>query len=477
MSVNRLKWIAPLLVGLISVLAKGSPQSLQVEGDRLVLPKASYSKWQGTVIPGVPETMREWIGSYLEELPNFVCDYKESRSEMFREGWVLMDTNEGQVRHVDGKSDFLVEIESGIPTNKQIWEVTSASLESFSSFFGVLSPSTNYRFTPNGEGLFTFQSDAGIHLFNGFTRDGVKRGVKNYPTWGTVQLEKSSHAIREFIEYLRVPERGMLAGLFTSGFRAGEHSWLREFGYVDVGEKSYWLPKREEIKSIYSDPKHDPQRVVQTYDNCRRFEVDSTIRYGNAVDASQPGFKQATGGTGSELGTTTEALEKGENTGLEVGANLDSAGFAGRSPNIPPQAPPAASQPPLSKAVRTSPKRNAPSEDRPPRSPRHEKESLLKRYGYHSTAPYEDEEDRPLLSRYGYVATEYQPPEPEEDSFIPSRYGYYASDFDRPPLREPPPEDEQVPEDDRSVFWWFVSTGILAFVGSFLGNFLRGRRG
>ena len=64
-----------------------------------------------------------------------------------------MDTNEGQVRHVDGKSDFLVEIESGIPTNKQIWEVTSASLESFSSFFGVLSPSTNYRFTPNGEGF------------------------------------------------------------------------------------------------------------------------------------------------------------------------------------------------------------------------------------------------------------------------------------------------------------------------------------
>ena len=98
-----------------------------------------------------------------------------------------------------------------------------------------------------GKGLFTFQSDAGIHLFNGFTKDGVKRGVKNYPTWGTVQLEKSSHAIREFIEYLRVPERGMLAGLFTSGFRAGEHSWLREFGYVDVGEKSYWLPKREEI--------------------------------------------------------------------------------------------------------------------------------------------------------------------------------------------------------------------------------------
>ena len=340
MSVNRLKWIAPLLVGLISVLAKGSPQSLQVEGDRLVLPKASYSKWQGTVIPGVPETMREWITTYLEELPNFVCDYKEIRSEMFRGNWVRMDSNEGQVRHVDGKSDFLVETESGILTNKLIWEVTSGSPDSFSSISGFLSTLQNYRFTPKGGGSFAFQSDAGVHLFSGYTKDGHPKDAKSYPTWGTVRVDKSSHAIREVIEYLRVPERGMLAGLFTSGFRAGEHFWVREFGYVDVGEKSYWLPKREEITSIYSDRKHDPQRVVQTYENCRRFEVDSTIRYVNSVDASQPGFKQATGGTGSELGTTTEALEKGENTGLEVGAPAGSAGFAGRSPNIPPQAPP-----------------------------------------------------------------------------------------------------------------------------------------
>ena len=306
MSVNRLKWIAPLLVGLISVLAKGSPQSLQVEGDRLVLPKASYSKWQGTVIPGVPETMREWITTYLDELPNFVCDYKEIRSEMFRGNWVRMDSNEGQVRHVDGKSDFLVETESGILTNKKIWEVTSGSPDSFASLSWFLSPSTNYRFTPNGEGVFTFQSDAGMNLVSGYTKDGRRKGTKYYPTWGTVRVDRSSHAILEVIEYMRVPERGRLAGLFTSGFIPGESSWLREFGYVEVGEKSYWLPKREEMRIIYSDSKHDPQRVVQTYENCRRFEVDSTIRYGNAVDASQPGFKQATGGTGSELGTTTD---------------------------------------------------------------------------------------------------------------------------------------------------------------------------
>ena len=130
-------------------------------------------------------------------------------------------------------------------------------------------------------------------------------------------------------------------------------------------------------------------RTVRTYENCRRFQVDSSIQYGDMAAAELPesgptsslapkplgpditnypgvhptaattttiGVTGATGGTGDELGTTTEAFEKGENTGLEVGVDLDSA----RSPNIPPQVLPAAPQPPLSKAVRTSPKAKRP---------------------------------------------------------------------------------------------------------------------
>ena len=230
--------------------------------------------------------LRDWIVSYVEDLPNFVCDYEETRSDLFMGDWIEMDSNEGQVRYIDGKSDFLVERESGIPTNKRIWEVTSGSIDSFASLSWFLLPSSNYRLTPNGGDSFSFQSDAGIRLIRGFTKHGIPKGAKSYPTWGTVRVQKSSHAIRSFIEHIEVPKRGLFASFFVSGFLPGKHSWLHEFGSVNIGEKPYWLPKREEITSIYSDPKHDPQRVVQTYDNCKRFEVDSTIRYGQIADAS-----------------------------------------------------------------------------------------------------------------------------------------------------------------------------------------------
>ena len=436
--------------------------------------------------------LRRWIASYLKDLPNFVCDYEEIRSELFMGDWVRMDSNEGQVRYIDGKSDYLVETESGIPTNKRIWEVTSGSPDSFASMRGFLEPSQNYQFAPTGEGQFSFQSDVGIQLVRGFTKDGRPKGGKSYPSWGTLWADGPSHAIRSFIEYIKVPKRGTFASFFTSGFLPGEHSWLREFGTVKIGEKSYWLPKREELIFNPSDRNHDPERVVQTYDNCRRFQVGSSIRYGDIAaselpasgptsspapkppgpDISKPpgvhptaattttSGTGATGGTGDELGTTT----------LEVGVDLDSA----RSPNIPPQAPPAAPQPPLSKAVRTSPKRNAPSEDRDP----------LSRYGYDQSSPSSTKEkddlfEGDLISRYGYHE---EPPSSEEDRPLLKRYGYYAYSDSLPPPEEE--EDEQV-SIDRSAFWWFSMGGIVAgivafaaaFVGSFFGNSLRRHRG
>ena len=185
MSVNRLKWIAPLIVGLISVLAKGSPQGLQVEGDRLVLSKASYSKWQGTVLPGVPETVRKWIVSYLDEPAQLRLRLRGiPGARNVHWDWVLMGSNEGQVRYVDGKSEHLVETEDGIPTKKRIWEVTRGSIDSFGSLAGFLSPSTNYRFMPNGEGEFTFQSKRGDAPCQWIHERRKKKGRERLPDLG-----------------------------------------------------------------------------------------------------------------------------------------------------------------------------------------------------------------------------------------------------------------------------------------------------
>ena len=79
--------------------------------------------------------------------------------------------------------------------------------------------------------------------------------MKYYSTWGNSLADGPSHAIRSFIEHMKVPKRRMFTGLFVSGFLPGENSWLREFGSVDVGEKSYWLPKREENHVYLLRPK------------------------------------------------------------------------------------------------------------------------------------------------------------------------------------------------------------------------------
>ena len=288
-----------------------------------------------------------------------------------------MGSNEGQVRYVDGKSEHLVETEDGIPTKKRIWEVTRGSIDSFGSLAGFLSPSTNYRFMPNGEGEFTFQSNAGMHLVSGYTKDGRKKGVKDYPTWGTVWVEKSSHAIRKFIEYMKALEKGENTGL-------------------EVGAPA-----------------------------------------GSAGPTAGPGID--TPGAGIPTSAASN-FPGGAPTGLEVDADLDADLDAAKSSQISRQQgppPTAAPQPPLS-AVRTSPKRNALFKDTPT--------DYVGGGGGGS-------ENRPL-KRYGYK------------TYVP------ASFTARLPIKNQ--------ANDRLAFWWFVAMALVgafvaAFAGSFFGNFLRGK--
>ena len=436
-----------------------------IERERRILPRASYAQHQEYLYREFPGDLRQWITTYLEELPNFVCDYTEHHYERgIVSEWVSMDMNQGEVRYIDGRSDYRVMSGSGKPTGETIWEVSNIP-HSFSAIRNFLVPSANYRFTPQGEGAFSFQSDSGGGLVPGWTRAGTPlEGGRSYPSWGTVRVQKPEHRVLSVREYFEVSKRGWLARTFTSGFPPGEYAWFAEYGFVNIGEQPYWLVKQVEfMRSSSTD------RVVQTYDNCRRFESDViSIRYGAEVATVQPDTGQAPGGTGGESPTAPPAPE----TGWEDGADPDSARVADRSPTIPPQPPRAAPQPPLS-AVLTSPKRNAPfegtptdyvggggggSENRP-----------LKRYGYHST--HQPPPDSFIPSRYGYYGSE-----PSLDSpatltgDLLSRYGYHPVEYT--PL-EPKEEEEAAA---RSASWWFVlMVGIVAFSGGFFGNFLRGK--
>ena len=409
--------------------------------------------------------LRRSILAYLEDLPNFICDYTEHHYERgIVSEWVSMDMNQGEVRYIDGRSDYRVMSGSGKPTGETIWEVTSGTPEAFGAIRTFLWPSAaNYRFTPQGGGAFSFQSDWGGGLVPGWTRDGTPlEGGRRYPSWGTVRVLKPEHRVLSVREYFEVPKRSWLARPFTSGFSPGEYAWFAEYGFVNIGEQPYWLVKQVEFTRASST-----DRVVQTYDNCRRFGSDViSIRYGAEVAAVQPDTGQAPRDMGGELPTPTLAHE----TGLEVDADLDSA----KSPNLSPQDPRAASQPPLSKAVRTSPKRPPPS-GRTPTS-QAEGRPIPKPYGYYSSNPPEVE-GPPSVFPLPWGLSSYSR-EPVSPAF-PQSYGYKLNRIRPSPwgykLYQPELEQPE-PEDDQSGLWWVVlMSGIAAFAGGFFGKFLGGK--
>ena len=449
----------------------------------------------------MPRELREWITAYLEDLPNFICDYTEAKYEHGGGGWELKHKHQGEARYIDGKAEYRVVAENGLPVEKTVWEVTTTGPHAFHSLRGFLNPSANYRFTPRGEGEISFQSDAGQGLVRGWTKDGrPKDPQKSYPTWGTLWAQEPQHRIRGVMEYFTVPDRGLL-GVFTSGFPPGERSLFREYGPVNIGEKSYWLLKQLEFTTRSASGAFSARRAVQTYHNCRRFQAKSLIQYGGVIDApsatpankgygtevaaAQPGLKRAAGGgMGGELPTPPLAHE----TGLEVAADLDSA----QSPDLSPQDPRAASQPPLSKTVRTSPKRPLPSgrtpasqaEGQPPKSDEDSLATNPKRYPriFPTTDPGEG--GRRAFPRPPSNYKLYQPepkdrltvPEPREG--IAQRYGYKPGYGYYPTVSsekaESPRGDPEA--DDPSGLWWVVlMSGIAAFAGGFFGNFLRGK--
>ena len=231
-----------------------------------------------------------------------------------------------------------------------------------------------------------------------------------------------------------------------------------EYGFVNIEEQPHWLAKQVTFTRASST-----DRVVQTYGNCRRFQVKSTIqygafmdvkstiRYGDAIDApsSQPGFEQVAGGMG---GDPTPPLE----TGLEVDKNLDSA----RSPNIPPHVPPAPPEPPLSKAVQISP-----SEDPPT--------PLLRRDGDQDPVVPSQTASRRSPKRLA-------PASEEDREFRVTDYMIYSNSS------PPPPGPGHVPikknqAADRPIFWWglvvVVASFVSAFGGVYFGIYYGGRRG
>ena len=109
--------------------------------------------------------LREWISGYVEDLPNFVCDYTEKTYGPGRwNWWSLKKEHSGKVRFIDGKDEYQVLSVDGQPAEPPIWKVSKWH-KPFTEIRYLLWPGNNYRFTPKKKGRFSFRSDGGMGFF------------------------------------------------------------------------------------------------------------------------------------------------------------------------------------------------------------------------------------------------------------------------------------------------------------------------
>ena len=136
----------------------------------LLLFTASFTRAQTSM------ELREWISGYVEDLPNFICDYTEKE---YGPGgwnyWSLKKEHSGKVRFIDGKDERQVLSVDGQPAEVPIWKVSSWH-SPFGAIRHKLVPWANYRFTPKNKAKFSFVSDRGIGFFKEYTEDGEPFG-------------------------------------------------------------------------------------------------------------------------------------------------------------------------------------------------------------------------------------------------------------------------------------------------------------
>ncbi len=217
--------------------------------------------------------LREWIAGYLEDLPNFVCDYTEKTYGAGRWNyWSLKKEHSGKVRFIDGHDEYQVLSVDGQPAETPIWKVSNLH-DPFAEIRYLLSPELNYRFTPREKGRFSFRSDWGMGFSKGFTEDGELKHITSYPTWGTIWVDFPSHAVQKIEEHVKIRK--------GQPFSHGERVTVTEFALTSIEGNPYRLParKKHEKKDGF-----DHFRIVQTYDNCKRFGADTVIHYGDPAD-------------------------------------------------------------------------------------------------------------------------------------------------------------------------------------------------
>ena len=130
-----------------------SGQPIYKDGDITVEPDATKASQSDTAKPKSTDLIarsREWVASFSEALPNYVCRQSTTRyvEQSRQEGWQALDIVTAQVVYEDGKESYRDITVGGKKTTKSMEEIggSTSTGEFASTLRGLFDPRSNAQF-------------------------------------------------------------------------------------------------------------------------------------------------------------------------------------------------------------------------------------------------------------------------------------------------------------------------------------------
>ena len=224
------------------------------------------------------EDVKRYGASYLDDLPNFVCNYRETMYDgsyflapplVIGSGLKLKKWHTGELRwnRSDTRWNRKVLTFKGKPTKKKLHQISNTL-----GNYGLGIAYSHWKWkksTEQGEGgvqleVFEVSSPVGVTLHRGLDKHRKRKKARSLPTTGIIWAEKDTGRIRKVV----------LKYSFEDQYR--HDGWLQfEYAYVNIDGKSYLLPK---VFTFETRRDIDVRLDRIEHYNYRRFQSKATIR-------------------------------------------------------------------------------------------------------------------------------------------------------------------------------------------------------
>jgi hypothetical protein len=223
------------------------------------------------------EKAREVAGSFVEGLPNYVCQENTTRyaSETRVPSWNVIDIVSAEVVYENGKESYRNLTINGKPTKKPPEESGAWSTGEFGTILANL-------FSPGTDAKFKYaQDDTIAHLAASVYDFQVARPRSSWRIWvpgqyilpaykGSVWIDKqSAHALRIEMQAKDIPEEFPRISVETAV----------DFEYISLGTpEKFLLPVHAEVLSCARGSNECDRNVIE-FRNYHKFTGESTIKF------------------------------------------------------------------------------------------------------------------------------------------------------------------------------------------------------